>query len=91
MNLMSPSGLFVSLMASLASLAIGRVEGLERIVGYILPENYAMQHICRKLGFTLRYDRFEDAMEHRSNCEVRVDSWPIAWLAVLLGEKPTVL
>jgi RimJ/RimL family protein N-acetyltransferase len=38
------------------------VEGLERIVGYILPENYVMQRICRKLGFTLRYDRFEDAM-----------------------------
>ena len=31
-----------------------------------------MQRICRKLGFTLRYDRFEDAMEAqielRSQC-----------------------
>jgi acetyltransferase len=43
--------------------AIGRMEGLERIVGYILPENYVMLRICRKLGFTLRYERFGDAMQ----------------------------
>jgi acetyltransferase len=54
-------GLGTKLLGDLV--AIGRVEGLERIVGYILPENYVMQHICRKLDFTLRYDRFEDAME----------------------------
>jgi acetyltransferase len=63
-------GLGTKLLGDLV--AIGRVEGLERIVGYILPENYVMQHICRKLGFTLRYDRFEDAMEAqielRSQC-----------------------
>jgi RimJ/RimL family protein N-acetyltransferase len=56
-------GLGAKLLGELV--AIGRVEGLERIVGYILPENYVMQRICRKLGFTLRYDRFEDAMEAR--------------------------
>jgi acetyltransferase len=54
-------GLGTKLLGDLV--AIGRVEGLERIVGYILPENYVMLHICRKLGFTLRYDRFEGAME----------------------------
>jgi acetyltransferase len=63
-------GLGTKLLGDLV--AIGRVEGLERIVGYILPENYVMQRICRKLGFTLRYDRFEDAMaaeiELRSQC-----------------------
>ena len=52
-----------------------RAASLPKLVirpGYILPENYAMQHICRKLGFTLRYDRFEEAMEAqmklRSDC-----------------------
>ena len=32
-------------------LEIGCTEGLERIVGYVLPENYVMQRICRKQGF----------------------------------------
>jgi acetyltransferase len=63
-------GLGTKLLGDLV--VIGRVEGLERIVGYILTENYVMQRICRKLGFTLRYDRFEDAMEAqielRSQC-----------------------
>jgi len=54
-------GLGTKLLSDLT--AIGRTEGVERIVGYILPENYVMQRICRKLGFTLRYDRSEDAME----------------------------
>jgi len=54
-------GLGTKLLGDLT--AIGRTEGLERIVGYILPENYLMQHICRKLGFTLRYSRADDAME----------------------------
>jgi acetyltransferase len=43
--------------------AIGRTEGMERIVGHILPENEIMQHICRKLGFALRYDPSEEAFE----------------------------
>ena len=43
--------------------AIGRTEGLERLVGRILPENDMMQHICRKLGFALRYDTSEEAFE----------------------------
>jgi acetyltransferase len=54
-------GLGTKLLSDLT--AIGRAEGLDRIVGYILPENYAMQRICRKLGFTLRYNRSEDAIE----------------------------
>jgi len=63
-------GLGTKLLGDLV--AIGRTEGLERIVGYILPENYVMQRICRKLGFTLWHDRFEDAMQAeialRSHC-----------------------
>ena len=36
---------------------VGRAEKLERIVGYIHPENQAMQKICQKLGFTKEYLR----------------------------------
>lgn len=33
-------------------IAIGRVEGMERIIGSILPTNRGMRHICDELGFT---------------------------------------
>jgi acetyltransferase len=42
-------GLGVELLSRL--LAIGRDEGLERIVAYMLSENRGMRHICEKLGF----------------------------------------
>lgn len=35
---------------------IGRDEHLDCILAFILPENHAMQHLCRKLGFDLQYD-----------------------------------
>jgi acetyltransferase len=54
-------GLGTKLLGDLVT--IGRTEGLERIVGYILPENYVMQRICRKLGFALRHDNSEEAFE----------------------------
>jgi acetyltransferase len=54
-------GLGTKLLCEL--LEIGRTEGLERIGGRILPENYVMQHICRKRGLTLQYDPLEDAIE----------------------------
>jgi acetyltransferase len=41
-------------------LTIGRTEGLKRVIGYILPENYVMQRIFRKLGFEVRYDTSRD-------------------------------
>jgi len=44
-------------------LDIGRQEGLERIVGHILPDNYGMQRVCKKLGFALNYDDFADDMK----------------------------
>jgi acetyltransferase len=51
-------GLGTKLLGDL--LTIGRTEGVERIVGYILPENYVMLRLCRKLGFELRYDTSQD-------------------------------
>jgi acetyltransferase len=44
-------------------LDIGRQEGLERIIGHILPDNYGMQRVCKKLGFALNYDNFADDMK----------------------------
>jgi acetyltransferase len=42
---------------------IGRKEGMELIVGYILPENYTMQQVCKNLGFNVHYDRFTEVMK----------------------------
>ena len=44
-------------------LEIGRAEGLERLVGSILPDNYVMQRICRKLGFEVGYDASDDVFK----------------------------
>jgi acetyltransferase len=44
-------------------LGIGRQEGLDVIFGHILPENYGMQRVCKRLGFTVNYDRFEEVMK----------------------------
>ncbi|HEX7570680.1 MAG TPA: bifunctional acetate--CoA ligase family protein/GNAT family N-acetyltransferase [Verrucomicrobiae bacterium] len=35
---------------------IGRNENLARISGQILAENYAMQHLCRKVGFKVAHE-----------------------------------
>ncbi len=35
---------------------VGHAEQLERIVGYILPENHTMLAICRQLGFQITHD-----------------------------------
>jgi acetyltransferase len=51
-------GLGTKLLGDL--LSIGSAEGLKRIVGHILPENYVMQRLCRKLGFELRYATSQD-------------------------------
>jgi acetyltransferase len=47
-------GLGTELLKTLVE--IGRNEKVERILGYILPENRAMQSISRKAGFSLNYD-----------------------------------
>jgi acetyltransferase len=41
---------------------IGRQEGLERIFGLILPENYGMLQIAKKVGFTVTFDSVETVM-----------------------------
>ena len=42
---------------------IGRQEGLDRIIGHILPDNYGMQKVCKNVGFAVSYDNFEDDMK----------------------------
>ena len=37
-------------------IAVGRAEKFIRIVGQILTDNHAMQHICKKLGFKIVTD-----------------------------------
>ena len=36
-------------------IAIGKAEGLKRVIGSILPENAAMKAICGRLGFKIEY------------------------------------
>ncbi|NEZ59062.1 bifunctional acetate--CoA ligase family protein/GNAT family N-acetyltransferase [Adonisia turfae] len=50
-------GLGTELLRSLIN--IGQAEELTRISADILPENQAMQHLCKKLGFTLQRDQGE--------------------------------
>ena len=38
---------------------IGRQEGLERIFGLILPENYNMLQLAKKVGFSMTFDLLE--------------------------------
>jgi acetyltransferase len=44
-------------------LEIGRQEGVERVIGQMLPDNYGMQRICKKLGFDMSYDRLAEIVE----------------------------
>jgi len=41
---------------------IGRQEGVARIIGHILPENYVMQRVSKNVGFDVNYDRFNEVM-----------------------------
>ena len=52
-DLYQDQGLGTELLARL--LDVGREEKLSRIVAEILPENLAMQSVCKKLGFHLEY------------------------------------
>ena len=52
-DLYQGQGLGTELLARL--LDVGREEKLSRIVAEILPENLAMQSVCKKLGFDLEY------------------------------------
>ena len=53
-------GLGAQLLARLVE--IGRLEGVGKISGYIVPENIAMQTVARKLGFRVRYAEDENLM-----------------------------
>jgi acetyltransferase len=53
-------GLGTKLLSRLVE--IGRHEGIERICLNILPENYVMQRVAKKVGFQVDYDRFNYAM-----------------------------
>jgi acyl-CoA synthetase (NDP forming) len=44
-------------------LEIGRQEGSEHVIGQMLPDNYAMQRICKKLGFAMSYDKLGEVVE----------------------------
>jgi acetyltransferase len=35
---------------------VGKKEKIRRIIGHILPENHAMQQVCRKAGFKVEHD-----------------------------------
>jgi acetyltransferase len=54
-------GLGTTLLSSMVEL--GWAKDLMRLFGFILPENYAMQHICQKLGFAMQYSESVDALE----------------------------
>jgi acetyltransferase len=54
-------GLGTELLRRLISLAPG--EGIARIFGSILPENRAMQDVCRQLGFQLQYSSEEGVVK----------------------------
>ncbi len=41
---------------------IGRQEGVNRIIGHILPDNYGMRDVSRKVGFEVNYDRMTEVM-----------------------------
>lgn len=58
---MQRQGLGTVLLAKL--IEIGRVEGVKRIVGEILPENIGMKRVTEKSGFKLRYD-IEEGLTH---------------------------
>jgi RimJ/RimL family protein N-acetyltransferase len=42
---------------------VGRTEGLQRIVGFISPENDGMQRVARNLGFVLKRQIGDDLVE----------------------------
>ncbi len=46
-----------------AVLDVAAREGVQRLIGHILPENRPMQETCRGLGFEIRYDLEEGVVE----------------------------
>jgi acetyltransferase len=48
---------------------IGRQEGIDRIIGHILPENHAMRNVSRKVGFNVSFDRVNEVMLAEKNLD----------------------
>jgi acetyltransferase len=46
-------------------LDIGRKEGVDQIFGLILRDNYAMQRVCKNIGYKLHFDEDAEAVEAR--------------------------
>jgi acetyltransferase len=46
---------------------VARAEGIEQVSGFILPENHAMEKICRELGFTSSFDLSEGVLRATLN------------------------
>jgi RimJ/RimL family protein N-acetyltransferase len=42
---------------------VGSQEGVRRIVGHIVPDNWAMKKLCRNLGFQLQSDATHDEIK----------------------------
>lgn len=51
---------------------VGVREGIHRIVGHILADNWGMQSLCRKMGFHLRHDALQG--EVRATLDLDADS-----------------
>jgi acetyltransferase len=47
---------------------IGRKEGLQRIIGHILPENTTMKRVSEEVGFNLQFD----TAEHELKAEIKL-------------------
>ena len=60
-------GLGTHLLALLVD--IGRQEGVGRIIGHILPENYAMRDVSKKVGFKVSYDRVNEVLLAEMNLD----------------------
>jgi len=58
---MQGKGLGTLLMQCLEE--VGTERGMREIIGYILPENYAMLAVCKKLGYVIARDKNMNVMK----------------------------
>jgi acetyltransferase len=56
---------------------IGRQEGVERIIGNILPENHAMQQVSKRVGFNVSFDRINEVMKAEIELSPQLTSRPV--------------
>lgn len=56
---------------------IGRQEGVERIIGNILPENHAMQKVSKRVGFNVSFDRINEVMKAEIELSPQLTSRPV--------------